>query len=311
MITHLRVGTRGSQLALAQTNQVIEELNDAISGLKCDIIPIQTRGDKTRETGKADFEAIEGKDVFTKEIEEALIKGEVDIAIHSMKDLTVDLPQEVNIAAIPKRADPHDVLISHYKMSLMQLPAGSRIGTSSPRRRAQLLHARGDLNVVDIQGNIETRLRKLSNGSYDAIILAAAGLDRLRLDTKRTEVLPTKLMLPAVGQGALAIQSRTSDKDTIDLVTRIDHPPTRREIEAERAFSKRLGGNCRTPVAAYARSDSSRLTVEGMIATANGNMLVRGRITSDNPNSIQVGEELARSLLDKGAGTLLEEMECK
>ena len=307
MITHLRVGTRGSQLALAQTNQVIEELKHTVSGLKYDVIPIQTKGDKTPEIGKT----IEGKDVFTKEIEEALIEGEVDIAIHSMKDLTVDLPEDVTIAAVPKRANPHDVLISHSKMRLMQLPAGSRIGTSSPRRRAQLLHARGDLKIVDIQGNIETRLQKLSNGSYDAIILAAAGLDRLRLHSKRTEVLPTKLMLPAVGQGALAIQSRSSDKDVINVVAKIEHSHTRREIEAERAFSKKLGGNCRTPIAAYATADSSRLTVEGMIATANGKMLVRGRITSDNPNSTQAGEELARSLLDKGAGTLLEEMECR
>jgi len=304
MRTRIRVGTRASQLALAQTNQVIEELRRAVSGLKCDVVPIQTEGDKMHETGTS----VEGKDVFTKEIEEALIEDDVDIAIHSMKDLAVDLPPGIIIAAIPKRANPHDVLISRGKKRFKQLPGGSRIGTSGPRRRSQLLAARGDLEMVDIQGNIETRLRKLTTGAYDAIVLAAAGLERLHLEPKHTEVLPTNLMLPAIGQGALAIQSRTSDDEIIDLITKIDHPITRREIEAERAFSKRLGGNCKTPIAAFARSYASKLTIEGMIASTNGQMLVRGRITSDNPKSIQVGEELARSLLDKGAEALLEKM---
>jgi len=303
MKTHIRIGTRASQLALAQTNQVIAELKRTVSGPKYEVIPIQTKGDKKHEN-----DTFEGKGVFTKEIEEALIEEEVDIAIHSMKDLTVDLPTGIIIAAIPKRADPHDVLISHRKRKFMQLPAESRIGTSSPRRRSQLLAARGDLKVVDIGGNIETRLRKLASGAYDAIILAAAGLDRLHLESKRTEVLPMSIMLPAIGQGALAIQARTSDKDTIDLAHKIDHPVTRREIEAERAFSKSLGGNCRTPIAAYARYDSSKLTIHGMIASANGQVVVRSRVTSDNPNSIQIGEELGRSLLDKGAGILLEKL---
>ena len=304
MSTHIRVGTRASQLALAQTNQVVEELRRTVSGLKYDVIPIQTKSDKMHQLGTS----FEGKDVFTKEIEEALIEDEVDIAIHSMKDLSVDLPPGIVIAAIPKRANPHDVLISREKRRFMQLPEASRIGTSSPRRRSQLLAARGDLEMVDIRGNIETRLRKLTSGVYDAIILAAAGLERLHLEPKCTEVLPTSLMLPAIGQGALAIQCRTSDGEIIDLIAKIDHSITRREIEAERAFSKRLGGNCRTPIAAYARSYSSKLTIEGMIASANGQMLIRGRITSDNPKSIQVGEELARSLLDKGAEALLERM---
>ena len=304
MRTRIRVGTRASQLALAQTNQVIEGLRQAVSGLKYDVVPIQTKGDKMHEINTS----AEGKDVFTKEIEEALIEDEVDIAIHSMKDLAVDLPPGIIIAAIPKRANPHDVLVSREKRRFMQLPGGSRIGTSSPRRRSQLLAARGDLEMVDIRGNIETRLRKLASGAYDAIILAAAGLDRLRLELKGTEVLPTNLMLPAIGQGAIAIQSRTSDDEIINLITKIDHSITRREIEAERAFSKRLGGNCRTPIAAYASSYSSKLSIEGMIASSNGQMLVRGRITSDNPKSSEVGEELARSLLDKGADALIEKM---
>jgi hydroxymethylbilane synthase len=304
MRTRIRVGTRASKLALAQTNQAIEELRKTVPGLRCDIIPIQTKGDKKHEVGTS----IEGKDIFTKEIEEALIEGRVDIAIHSMKDLTVDMPAGVTIAAVPKRANPHDVLISREKRKFMQLSAGSRIGTGSARRRSQLLAARGDLQMVDIHGNVETRLRKLTTENYDAIIMAAAGLERLHLEHEITEVLPTNLMLPAVGQGALAIQSRSSDEEVIDLIAKIDHPFTRREIEAERAFAKKLGGNCRTPVAAYARSYTSKLMIEGMIASSNGRMLVRGRIASDNPNPNQVGEELARSLLDKGAEALLEKM---
>jgi hydroxymethylbilane synthase len=247
-----------------------------------------------------------GKNIFTREIEDALVEDRIDIAIHSMKDLAVNLPAHITIAAVPKRANPHDVLISREKRGFMQLPAGSRIGTSSPRRRSQLLAARGDLEFIDMRGNVETRLRKLTSGVYDAIVLAAAGLERLHLEHEATELLPTNLILPAIGQGALAIQSRNSDEEIIELLTKIDHPITRREIEAERAFARKLGGDCRTPIAAYARSYSSKLTIEGMIASLNGRMLVRGRVTSDNPNSTQVGEELASCLLDKGAEALLE-----
>jgi len=301
MKSRVRVGTRGSQLALAQTSQVIEELRRAVSNLKCDVIPIRTEGDRLRTP-------VEGKNLFTKEIEEALIEERIDIAVHSMKDLSVDLPPGITIAAIPKRANPHDVLISREKKKFMELPGGARIGTSSPRRRSQLLAARGDFELIDIRGNVETRLRKLASGEYDAIVLAAAGLERLRLKHETTEILPTRLMLPAIGQGALAIQSRNSDEEIISLFSKIDHPVTRREIEAERAFAKKLGGNCKTPIAAYAQSNSSKLVIEGMIASLNGRMLVRGRVISDNLNATQVGEELAKCLLDKGAEPLLEKV---
>jgi len=302
MRTRILVGTRASQLALAQTNQVIEEMRLAVSGLKCNVISIRTKGDKMHQLGTS----VEGKGVFTKELEEALIEGRIDIAIHSMKDLTIDSSTGITIGAVPKRADPHDVLISREKKRLAQLPPGSRIGTSSPRRKSQLLAARGDLEVVDIHGNVETRLRKLASGAYDAIVVAAAGLARLQLRGSATEVLPTNLMLPAVGQGALAIQSRNGDQEIIDLIAKIDDPQTRRETDAERAFAKKVGGNCKTPIAAYARAESTKLTIEGMIASPNGRMLVRGRVTSDNRKSAQIGEELARSLLDKGAEALLE-----
>jgi hydroxymethylbilane synthase len=255
-----------------------------------------------------ELDTIEGKGIFTKEIEEALIQGRVDIAVHSMKDLSVDLSANVTIAAVPKRGNPHDVLVSREKKRFSQLPSGARVGTSSPRRKAQLLAARGDLEIVYIHGNVDTRFRKLASGAYDAIVVAAAGLERLHLDHKATEVLPTNLMLPAIGQGALAVQSRKGNREITELVIKIDHPITRSEIEAERAFGKKLGANCRTPIAAYAKSDSSKLTIEGMVSSPNGRMLVRGRLTSDNTDSSQIGEELAKSLLDKGAEALLEDL---
>ena len=190
-----------------------------------------------REIGRS----VEKKDIFTKEIEDELIEDKIDVAIHSMKDLTVDLPPGITIAAVPKRANPYDVLISREKRKLMHLPAGSRIGTSSPRRRSQLLAARGDLEVVDIGGNVETRLRKLTSGAYDAIVLAAAGLERLHLEHEATEVLPTNLMLPAIGQGALAIESRTSDDEIIELFTKIDHSITRLRSKLKERLPRNLG----------------------------------------------------------------------
>jgi hydroxymethylbilane synthase len=300
MKNRILVGTRGSQLALAQANQIINELREAVPSVKCKVVPICTRGDEMHVV------AVEGKSIFTREIEEALIHGRVDIAVHSMKDLPMDPSTGTTLAAIPKRANPHDVLISREKRKFSQLPPRARVGTSSPRRKSQLLAARGDLEVVDIRGNVDTRLRKLANSAYDAIVVAAAGLERLHLDSNATEILPTNLMLPAVGQGALAVQSRDGDEEIMELMIRIDHSITRKEIEAERAFAKRLGANCRTPIAGYARSDSSKLTIEGMVASRNGRILVRGRVSSNNPNSSQIGEELAKSLLDKGASVLLE-----
>jgi hydroxymethylbilane synthase len=303
MKNRLRIGTRGSQLALAQTNEVIEYLKRVTPNLTFEIIQIRTRGDKMREL---DTKVVEGKSLFTQEIEEALVQDQIDLAVHSMKDLTTDPSARIVIAAVPKRANAHDVLISRDKRKFSQLQPGARIGTSSLRRKSQLLAARGDLKIVDMNGNVDTRLRKLASGDCDALVLAAAGLERLHMDRHVAEVLPTRVMLPAVGQGALAIQSRDDNQEIKDLIAKIDYPATRREVEAERAFAKKLGANCRTPIAAYARSDSSRLTIEGLVASPSGRMLVRGRVTSDDPDSSKIGQELAESLLDKGAEAVLE-----
>jgi hydroxymethylbilane synthase len=303
MKQRILIGTRGSSLALAQTSQILDSLRKVSSNLRYEVIPIKTKGDKMHDVGTA---AGEGKSLFTKEIEESLIEGKVDMAVHSMKDLTTDLPSGLVIAAVPERINPHDVLVSRNRKKFEQLPGGSRVGTSSARRKAQLLAARGDLEILDMHGNVDTRLRKLEGGEYDAIVLAAAGLIRLGLEKHVTEFLSKKVMLPAVGQGALAVQSRENDSEIRDLLSRIDHKSTRKAVEAERAFARKLGADCRTPIAAYAWLEDGKLAIDGLVASPTGKMLVRSRIVSDNPDAEKVGEELAESLLNKGAGVVLE-----
>jgi hydroxymethylbilane synthase len=299
----VRIGTRGSQLALAQTNQIIDGLKRVSDGVRCQVVPIHTKGDRMQESAGP---TLEGKSVFTAEIEEALLRGRVDIAVHSMKDLSTDMTSGIVIGAVPERANPRDVLISRGKVKFQQLQGGARVGTSSPRRKAQLLAARGDLQVTEMHGNVETRLRKLERGEYDAIVLAAAGLIRLGLEKHATEFLSTDIMLPAVGQGALAVQCREDDDQVRQVLLQIEHESTRRAVEAERAFARKLGANCRTSIAAYARVESEGLTIDGLIAAASGRLLVRSRIISDNPDAERVGEELADALLKKGAAAVLE-----
>jgi hydroxymethylbilane synthase len=297
------IGTRGSALALAQTGEVVNSLRKVAPQVRCEIVSIKTKGDTVEgaRTGP-----LENKSVFTKEIEDSLIQGHVDLAVHSMKDLTTDLPPDLVIACIPERVDARDVLISRNKKKFQQLDGGARVGTSSPRRKAQLLAARGDLEIVEMHGNIDTRLRKLDKGECDAIILAAAGLIRLGLEGNVTEFLSPNVMLPAVGQGAIAIQSREDDAEIRNLLAKLEHEPTRRAIEAERGFARRLGADCRTPTAAYARFENGKLTIDGMVAAASGKLVLRARIVSDNPNAEKAGEELAESLLKKGAEIVLE-----
>jgi len=305
MKTVIRVGTRGSSLALAQTTEIIDSLKKIAPNIRYEIVPIKTSGDKMNDSGAV---ATEGKSVFTKEIEDSLIDGKVDLAVHSMKDLTTDQPANIVIAAVPERVNPRDVLISRDKRKLQQLPGHARVGTSSARRKAQLLSARSDLEIVGLHGNVETRLRKLEKGEYDAIILAAAGLIRLGLEKVVTEFLSTEVILPAIGQGALAVESRNDDQEFLDMVSKLEHEPSRRAIEAERAFARKLGADCLTPIAAFARIEHGKLAMEGMVASASGKMLLRSRIVSDNLKPSAVGEELAESLLKQGAQIVLEAM---
>ena len=303
MKTRLLLGTRGSPLALAQTNEVITLLRNVSPDLRCEVVPIQTKGDKMHDVG---ITAIEGKSIFTKEVEESLAKAEIDVAVHSMKDLVTELPPGLVIAAVPRRANPRDALISQNKRKLDELPAGAKVGTSSPRRKAQLLAARGDFEILDVRGNIGTRLRRLKDGTYQAIVLAAAGLIRLGLEKEVTEFISTNTMLPAVGQGALAVEAKETDEETIGLLSKIDHKPSHIAVEAERAFARKLGADCKTPIAAHARFESEKLSIEGMVATPNGKLLVRSRLVATGLGAKEVGEKLALDLLSKGAGTVLE-----
>ena len=298
MSRKINVGSRGSPLALAQTNEVIRALRQFAPNLSCQVVVIKTRGDKGHESAEA---TPEGKSIFTKEIEDSLLNGEIQVAVHSMKDLPTDLPSGLTLGAIPHRADHRDAMISRGRKKFEQLPGGARVGTSSSRRRTQLLAARSDLEVIDMHGNVDTRLRKLESGSYDAIVLAAAGLKRLGLERHVTELLPIKIMLPAIGQGALAIEARDDDVETLELISRLDDKSTRCAVQAERAFARKLGTDCRTPVAAYARVQGGKLTIDGMVSSNDGRKLLRGQLTSSNPESEKVGEELAESLLNKGA----------
>jgi hydroxymethylbilane synthase len=296
------VGTRGSPLALAQTSQVIKSLKE-IARAEYQVVPIRTRGDKMQDLGN---HSVENKSAFVQEIEDELSKRTIDVAVHSLKDLTTDPSPGLVIAAVPERENPRDVLISRDKTKFNELQGAARVGTSSPRRKAQILAARGDLEVLDLHGNVDTRIRKLSAGEYDAIVVAAAGLKRLGLEKHATEFLSPDIILPAVGQGALAIQCREDDEEVKSLLSKINHETTRRAVEAERAFARRLGANCRTPIAAYARAESRKLKMDGMVASLNGRMMLRSKIISDNPNPEKIGEELAESLLSKGAQLVLE-----
>jgi hydroxymethylbilane synthase len=303
MKQRLLVGTRESSLALAQTNEVIKLLKTIASHLQFKVVPIRTRGDRMHASAAATGD---GKNVFTKEIEDSLLQKQIDFAVHSMKDLTTQLPVGLKIVAVPERLNPRDVLVSRNKKKLQQLDGGARIGTSSVRRKAQLLAARADLGIIEIQGNIDTRLKKLQKGDFDAIILAAAGLTRLGLERSITEFLSPNVMLPAVGQGALAVQSRDDDVETMNLLSKLDHEPTRTAVEAERGFARRLGGNCQTPIAAYAKLEDGKLAIDGMVAARSGKLVLRGRLVSGNLSAGKVGEELAESLLAKGAKAVLE-----
>jgi hydroxymethylbilane synthase len=303
MKTQIRIGTRGSSLALAQTTEIVNSLKRIAPNIRCEVVPIKTSGDKMHDAGTA---AIEGKSVFTKEIEDSLIGGQVDLAVHSMKDLTTDQPAGIVIAAVPERVNARDVLVSRDKRKLQQLPARARVGTSSARRKVQVLSARGDFEIIEMHGNIDTRLRKLEKGECDAIILAAAGLIRLGLEKAATEFLSPEVMLPAIGQGALAVESREDDEELLSIISKLEHEPTRRAIDAERTFARKLGANCRTPIAAYARIENGKLAMDGMVASVSGKMLLRSRIVSDNPKPSAAGEELAESLLKQGAHIVLE-----
>jgi hydroxymethylbilane synthase len=251
---------------------------------------------------------IGGKGLFVKEIEEALLDGSIDIAVHSMKDMPGDIPDGLCIGAVPERENPFDVLISGQGLCLMDLKSGSRIGTSSLRRSAQLLHVRPDLCIVALRGNLDTRLKKLEGCDLDAIVLAAAGVRRLGLEGRITEYLAADLLLPAVGQGALCIEIRDNDAATAAAVAGLDHFPTRRVVLGERAFLHRLQGGCQVPIAAHGKTEGAVICLHGLVASLDGKSILRDSVTGPEDQAESMGIDLAERLLFKGADRLLSQL---
>lgn len=303
----LIIGSRGSKLALWQAEWARARLGELESSLDVRIEVIKTSGDVMRDVP---LSVIGGKGVFTKELEEALLDGRIDIAVHSLKDLPTLLPDRLSIAAITEREDARDALILRAATgdaisSLRQLDAGACVGTSSPRRAAQLRHLRPDLSIKDLRGNVDTRLRKLDAGQYDAIILASAGLRRLGLERRISASLAIEEMLPAVGQGALGIETRAGDEATNRLVARLNHEPTRASCAAERALLRALGGGCQVPIAAHATTGGGRLRLDALAAAIDGAGVIRDVIEGDVADAERIGAKLAAMLLERGANQLL------
>ena len=301
----IHIGTRGSKLALWQAHWVQSELLKAHPTLSVEIIVIKTKGDKILDVPLA---KVGGKGLFVKEIEDALLEGKIDLAVHSMKDMPAELPGGLTIGAIPQRENPQDVLVSK-KGCLAELPEGARIGTSSLRRAAQILFIRPDMCIDPLRGNLDTRLKKLDAGDMDAIVLAAAGIRRLGLEHRITEYLDSRVMLPAAGQGALCIEMRTGDEDTGALVGELDHAQTRTVVFGERAFLHRLGGSCQVPIAAHGRIEGESFELSGLVSEPDGSRIFRAASTGPAVTAESIGTELAEKLMAQGAMTIIEKLQ--
>ncbi len=300
----LTIGTRGSALARWQAQHVAEQLIELAPGLNIEIQIIKTKGDKILDVPLA---KVGGKGLFVKEIEEALQAGRVDLAVHSMKDVPAEAVEGLGLAAILAREDPRDALVSE-RLGLLELPLGARVGTSSLRRRCQLMKHRPDLQILDLRGNVDTRLRKLSEGQFDAVILAAAGLKRLGFGQRITEVLATELMLPAVGQGALGIETRVDDGELNDLLQGMHHAESGHRVQAERAMLARLEGGCQVPIAGFARIQGDRLTLEGLIGHPSGSPMLQESIEGPRSDAEELGYQVADRLLRRGARRIMQEV---
>ncbi|NWG18962.1 MAG: hydroxymethylbilane synthase [Chloroflexi bacterium] len=297
----LTIGTRSSKLALVQTHMIRDRLQVVHPDLTVAVEHITTRGDIILDRP---LNAIGDKGLFVVEIEEAMRAGRVDLAVHSAKDLPSELPPDMTLAACPRRADPRDALVARSGATLATLPRGARIGTSSLRRACQLRSMRPDLDILDLRGNVDTRLRKLHDGQYDAIVLAAAGLVRLGLESVITELIEPDVMIPAVGQGVIGIEARAGDNRVLQRLAPLEDPAARLAITVERAFLARIGGGCQVPVGALARLEGEELILDGMIGTRDGR-LVRGRRRGPASEPSRLGAALADELLDSGGRALL------
>lgn len=302
----IRIGSRGSKLAVWQAEHVKAELEARYAGIIVTIQKIKTTGDKILDVPLA---KVGGKGLFVKEIEDALLRNEIDIAVHSMKDVPAVLPEGLCIGAIPEREDPRDALLSRDGSGFLHLKAGARVGTSSLRRISQLLNQRPDIIIHPLRGNLDTRINKLEAGEFDAIILAAAGIRRLGWAERITEYLPETISLPAIGQGALCIECREADIGTREMISPLDHRETNICVRAERAFMTRLDGGCQVPIGAYAAmSGGNKITIEGFIASVDGRRMVREKRSGTTGNPEEAGTALAESLLLQGGEEILREV---
>jgi len=299
----IRIGTRGSPLAVWQAEWVRSRLLALHPQHQAELIKIKTTGDKITDVPLA---RVGGKGLFVKEIETALLGDRIDLAVHSMKDMPAEIPPGLCIGAMPERENPLDVLISRNGHSFEDLPKGARLGSSSLRRGAQVLHVRPDVTVHPLRGNLDTRIRKLKTEGLDAIIVAAAGVRRLGLEARITQYLPEAIMLPAIGQGALAIEMREDDDSTRRLIAPLDHRETRLAVKSERAFLARLEGGCQVPVAARAKIVGDELELTGLVAEVDGSVLLRETATGPVDKPEKLGVELANRLLKKGGREILE-----
>ncbi len=305
MPSELRIGTRGSQLALFQANWVKDQLVQTHPALKVTLIKIKTTGDKIQD---APLAKIGGKGLFVKEIEEALLQDRVDLAVHSIKDVPTEFPQGLHLSVITRREDPRDVFISRDGIGLKDLRQHAKIGTSSLRRQAQLLHFRSDIELVPLRGNLDTRLKKLKTMHLDAIVLALAGVKRLGLEENITEIIPTDISLPAIGQGALGIETRLNDKRVEEKIQFLNDKDSWIAVSAERAFLKKLEGGCQVPIAAFARIVGTTLQIDGLVGTIDGKRLIRHHREGPIEKAESLGVELAEILLNKGAKEILDEI---
>ncbi len=301
----VKIGTRKSLLALAQSNWIKEQIEEENSGTTVELLKIITKGDKILDVPLA---KVGGKGLFVKELEEAMLSGEADIAVHSMKDVPAELPEGLTLGLITRREDPRDAFVSNKYNSLAELPAGARVGTSSLRRRAQLAGLRSDLVIDDLRGNLDTRLRKLDEGLYDAIILAAAGLNRLKLSRRVTSLFEPAEMLPAVGQGAVGIEMRMADKELLAGLDFLGHRDTTVAVTAERAFLLTLEGGCQVPIAGHCQVDGDNIILQGLVASVDGKQVLKKTINGLASEAESLGKKLAHELLDMGARAILEEV---
>ncbi len=302
----ITIATRKSKLALWQSEFVANALSRQHPGLKTELLPLSTRGDEILDRS---LSKIGGKGLFLKELEQALLDGRADIAVHSMKDVPAEPAADLMVPVVMQRDNPLDALISSQHASLASLPAGATVGTSSLRRQAQLLHARPDLRVSDLRGNINTRIEKLDAGEYDAILLAAAGLERLGMEDRITELLPESQFLPAVAQGVLGIECRRGDSEILDLIRPLNHRTTGDCVMAERAFNLKLGGSCQTPIAAHATLLDNHIRLTGLVSSPDGKAWVRQQIVGPATKAASIGISLAGHLLSRGADRILAELE--